>query len=373
MTISLIDPSKTTYTTRKGIGGYENPAVNVVQLVDGRFYNDDKKDFVKSTTDMLNIKFRKTDKFYATSFTALFCAFHGLKKEKSDRTLLINPAVGWHPYNAVHINRYIIRMIKNNQFVPMQIETKTAGEFESVILRLSTMGYTNETDQVENYIYTSDKGFISIDPFKGDFKVYNVTWQELCAIFYFYKDFNKHEDSAVIKNDENILTKTVKDTIAKNNCVDKAFTIDGIPLVLDDIGITEIKTKSVYITEDGSRFPDEKVAKWHQLNVDKGKEAASIVVAHKGGWACAEEIYRLSVTYPGRPPYDDFKAVLANENGIQFIEGDSKYEFEDRPYLGNYRDKILNRQFDRTEAIKIAKALVAINTNKYELSNILDK
>lgn len=360
MSIKLIDSSKTTYTTRHGIGGYLNPAINVVQMVDGRLYNDDRQSFLKNTTDMVNIIFKETGNPYATSFTALFCALHGLQKTRSDRTLLIYNDVGWRPYNAVHINQSIIRMIKNKTFISMAIETKTLKDYNIAISILTAMGYIYDMTYESNYIYTSSKGIINSTPFLNESNISNISLTELIAVFQFYKECNKNNNIELPISNDHV-----------NESTDNILSADDV-LTLNDIGITEIKTKSIYITEDGLHFTEEKDAKLHQLNVDKGKEAAHLVVAKKAGYELAEQIYRLSVKYSGRPPYDDFKCVLSNENGVQFVNGNSKYEFEDRPYLGSYRQQILNRQFERNDAIKIAKSLVSLNTNIRDLNSILN-
>lgn len=66
----------------------------------------------------------------------------------------------------------------------------------------------------------------------------------------------------------------------------------------------------------------------HQLNIDKGKELANIVLKDKGGWVLAEKMYLSQVSYRDGKPLDyNFKSVLENNSGIREV-GDTKYLVE---------------------------------------------
>lgn len=83
-----------------------------------------------------------------------------------------------------------------------------------------------------------------------------------------------------------------------------------------------------FITEDGLIFTERSKALLHQLNIDKGKELANIVLKDKGGWVLAEKMYLSQVSYRDGKPLDyNFKSVLENNSGIREV-GDTKYLVE---------------------------------------------
>ena len=83
-----------------------------------------------------------------------------------------------------------------------------------------------------------------------------------------------------------------------------------------------------FITEDGLIFTERTKALMHQLNIDKGKELANIVLKDKGGWVLAEKMYLSQVSYRDGKPLDyNFKSVLENNVGIREV-GDTKYLVE---------------------------------------------
>ena len=83
-----------------------------------------------------------------------------------------------------------------------------------------------------------------------------------------------------------------------------------------------------FITEDGLIFTERTKALLHQLNIDKGKELANIVLKDKGGYALAEKMYLSQVSYRDGKPLDyNFKSVLENNSGI-IEKGDTTYLVE---------------------------------------------
>ena len=83
-----------------------------------------------------------------------------------------------------------------------------------------------------------------------------------------------------------------------------------------------------FVTEDGLIFDERVKALTHQLNIDKGKELANIVLKDKGGYALAEKMYLSQVSYrDGKPLNYNFKSVLENNSGIK-EKGDTTYLVE---------------------------------------------
>lgn len=118
--------------------------------------------------------------------------------------------------------------------------------------------------------------------------------------------------------------------------------------------LTEHKSKPKFITEDFAEFPTLELANWHQSNIDKGKANADIVMKYNGGWACAEEVYLQSVSYRDGKPYEHFRYVMENDNGVQEVSGESTYSFNDMPYLGILgevaKEELLQKRFKKEDA-----------------------
>lgn len=121
-----------------------------------------------------------------------------------------------------------------------------------------------------------------------------------------------------------------------------------------------------YVTEDGLIFTDRAKALLHQLNVDKGKELAEMVMKDKGGWALAEKIYLSQVDYSTGKPVDyNFKKIYENDSGIK--------EMGDKTYLVEADDKDTHQFADKNELERWlkAKALVDLVIDmKYNVDKI---
>ena len=118
--------------------------------------------------------------------------------------------------------------------------------------------------------------------------------------------------------------------------------------------LTEHTSEPRFITEDFAEFPTLDLANWHQSNIDKGKANAEIVMKYNGGWACAEEVYLQSVSYRDGKPYQHFRYVMENDNGVQEVNGVSTYSFNDMPYLGVLGEvdkaELLQKRFKKEDA-----------------------
>lgn len=118
--------------------------------------------------------------------------------------------------------------------------------------------------------------------------------------------------------------------------------------------LTKHTSESKFITEDFAEFPTLDLANWHQSNIDKGKANAEIVMKYNGGWACAEEVYLQSVSYRDGKPYEHFRYVMENDNGVQEVNGESTYSFNDMPYLGILGEvdkaELLQKRFKKEDA-----------------------
>lgn len=118
--------------------------------------------------------------------------------------------------------------------------------------------------------------------------------------------------------------------------------------------LTEHTSEPKFITEDFAEFPTLDLANWHQSNIDKGKVNAEIVMKYNGGWACAEEVYLQSVSYRDGKPYEHFRYVMENDNGVKEVNGESTYSFNDMPYLGILGEvtkaELLQKRFKKEDA-----------------------
>lgn len=118
--------------------------------------------------------------------------------------------------------------------------------------------------------------------------------------------------------------------------------------------LIEHTSEPKFITEDFAEFPTLELADWHQSNIDKGKANAEIVMKYNGGWACAEEVYLQSVSYRDGKPYEHFRYVMENDNGVQEFNGESTYSFNDMPYLGIVGEvakaELLQKRFKKEDA-----------------------
>lgn len=90
----------------------------------------------------------------------------------------------------------------------------------------------------------------------------------------------------------------------------------------------EIKGETLYVTEDGAKFPTKDLAEWHQEKVTKGKSNAQIALDYNGGYVMAEQLLLNEVVYNCPKPYEHFKDVMDNNNGVQEVVGESKCVFD---------------------------------------------
>lgn len=84
-----------------------------------------------------------------------------------------------------------------------------------------------------------------------------------------------------------------------------------------------------YVTEDFAIFPTMELAQWHQDVVYEAKNYAQIVLDHNGGYALAEKIYRERVVYNKGKPYENFRDVMDNNEGIVSRKSKELVKFKD--------------------------------------------
>ena len=84
-----------------------------------------------------------------------------------------------------------------------------------------------------------------------------------------------------------------------------------------------------YVTEDFAIFPTMELAQWHQDVVYEAKNYAQIVLDHNGGYALAEKIYREKVVYNKGKPYENFRDVMDNNEGIVSRKSKELVKFKD--------------------------------------------
>lgn len=125
-----------------------------------------------------------------------------------------------------------------------------------------------------------------------------------------------------------------------------------------------------FITEDNVTFSNKADAIAHQLMVDKGKEAANLIVTAKCGYLLAKQIFQQFVTND-QELYTNFKDMLANNAGIVEVGANPTYKFINQADLGEYKDILLDRTFTEDEAHKTAELLRTISTSSSNLLAIL--
>lgn len=81
-------------------------------------------------------------------------------------------------------------------------------------------------------------------------------------------------------------------------------------------------TAMEYVTEDGAVFPTKDIADWHQENVSEAKGLAQVVLDYNGGYQLAEKVYQEKVKYNKARPYEHFKDIFDNDDGV--VERKSK-------------------------------------------------
>lgn len=382
MSIKLINPSKTKFIN-DDMPRHYNSDINVSLLLDGRAINEKTKVFI-NTNDNFNISFNNSEDKANTSFSALFCAMYNIKKVDRYKTVLINKKYGWLPTNVTHLSPQIIGLANKNQFFNGLIIICSQIQYNIVINMLSVMGYTNKTinysDNILGVYFDSD-GIISSYATKN--KHAELSFNQICGLYTYHQSIHSKlttntQNDECDKDDDHYVNETyVKESVNENLPLIetdpiKSPEIKFTKLTLDDINI--FKNNGVaFITEDFASFDTEEEANKHQDNVDKGKEAAEIIITRNGGHALAHEIYNLFVKYPNnKRPYEHFRHVLENNNGIKNQNKVDTYEFEDGNHLGKFRDQLLNKAFKKDDIIKISKSLVEINNCTNMINEILN-
>lgn len=85
-----------------------------------------------------------------------------------------------------------------------------------------------------------------------------------------------------------------------------------------------------YVTEDGAVFPTKELADWHQENVSEAKNLAQVVLDYNGGYQLAEKVFQEKVKYNKAKPYEHFRDVMDNNEGV--VEQDSKEVVKFNPF-----------------------------------------
>lgn len=85
-----------------------------------------------------------------------------------------------------------------------------------------------------------------------------------------------------------------------------------------------------YVTEDGAVFPTKELADWHQENVTESKNLAQVVLDYNGGYQLAEKVFQEKVKYNKAKPYEHFRYVMENNEGV--VERDSKEVVKFNPF-----------------------------------------
>lgn len=140
----------------------------------------------------------------------------------------------------------------------------------------------------------------------------------------------------------------------------------------DGFKLKVIKAEHQFITEDGQTFSNKDDAVEHQLLVDKGKNAANIVISHKAGYILAREMFEQHVNV-NKVMYKDFKEMLNNNVGIIEMGANPTYRFIDQANMGEYKDLVIGNEYTEAEAKSIASALAKLNAISTELLSIICK
>lgn len=131
------------------------------------------------------------------------------------------------------------------------------------------------------------------------------------------------------------------------------------------------KANLTYYTEDGQSFQSKDEAYAHQLLVDKGKEAASLIVAANAGYALAESVFETQVNVKQKK-YANFKDVLNCDSGVVEHGKSDTFVFLDNPKLGDFRKDILSKELYYYEAVKISNLLNVLDEVQLEIISTLN-
>ena len=131
------------------------------------------------------------------------------------------------------------------------------------------------------------------------------------------------------------------------------------------------KANLTYYTEDGQSFSNRIDADAHQLLVDKGKEAALLVVNAKAGYALAESVFETQVSVKHKK-YANFKDVLNCDVGVVEHGKSDTFMFLDNHKLDDFRKDILAKEFYYDEASKMTKLLNTLDETQLEILSILN-
>ncbi len=134
-----------------------------------------------------------------------------------------------------------------------------------------------------------------------------------------------------------------------------------------------------YTTEDGAKFPTRELAEWHQEKVTKGKVTAQIALDYNGGYVMAEQLFLNEVVYNCAKPYEHFKDVLENDQGVQEIAGEGDYELDFDAWICVGASSVLcvDRDADfkctKEEALIAEKLLVTIDDKFMDMLKEVNK
>lgn len=126
----------------------------------------------------------------------------------------------------------------------------------------------------------------------------------------------------------------------------------------------------MYITEDVQTFDNLFDANSHQMIVDKGKEAAQLVLNSNSGFILAEQIFDTHVKNITKK-YKNFKDVIENNKGVQEIGKSDTFKFIDQPGLGEFKKEIIGNEFTYDQAEKLANLLKVIDNSSLEIIDLL--
>lgn len=132
------------------------------------------------------------------------------------------------------------------------------------------------------------------------------------------------------------------------------------------------KANLMYITEDYQTFNNKDDAISHQLDVDKGKEAARMVIDAKGGHVLAEQIFQTHVNN-NKKMYQNFIDVINNSSGVKELGKSDSFKFIDQSGLGDYKKDILNGEFTYDQAEKVSSLLKTVEEASLQLIEVLSK
>lgn len=217
-------------------------------------------------------------------------------------------------------------------------------KFESLVCHLLGIK-RNKRTRVE--LKNKNLGFVP-----GNIKVINIDTNKEVDITS-YKEPDSHRVTAELK--------TVP--VALHEAETSIVTVNGYKL-------KSTKANLMYITEDAQIFDNLFDANSHQLIVDKGKEAAQIVLKSNAGFILAEEIFRTHVKNTTKK-YKNFKDVVENNSGVSEVGKSDMFKFIDQPGLGEYKKDILSNEFTYDQAEKLSLLLRSVDNSLIEIIDIL--